>query len=157
MAIGRPHVPRLVQRPTPALRTRSSEFALVDWHTSQSRPNLLLAEENQIRIVDLDGNEIRRLEAPGCRSYGSVTATAVKFHADTPSFLAVRKNLQPDLAVLYVYDAEGQRIGLDVETRMGGSGSPSLAAVPGQQPGTERLLVGSEIARKPRILEYSLD
>lgn len=139
------------------LATCSSEFALVDWPERRARPNLLLTEENQIRIVDLDGNEVRRLEAPGCRSYGAVAAIPVKFRAAAPAYLAVRKNLHPDLAALYVYDADGKRVHQDVETRLGGGEMPALAAGPGEMPGAERLLVGSGDVFHAALVEYSLD
>ena len=136
--------------------TDSYEFSLVDWPGRPGRPNILLTEENQIRIVDLVGNEVRRLEAPGCRSYGAVKAVPVKFRGDAPEFLAVRKILHPDLAVLFIYDGEGKLVCQDAEIRRG-SMQPALAAVPGEEPGTERLLVGSGDSFGARIVEYRLD
>ena len=138
------------------LDTTSSAFALVDWPGQPDRPNLLLTEENQIRIVDLDGNEVRRLEAPGCRSFGAVAAIPVTFRADAPAYLAVRKNLHPDLAVLYVYDSGGKLVHQDVEAVMGNL-APALAAVPAGASGAERLLAGSGDAFHAALLEYSLD
>ena len=138
------------------IATESSQFALVAWPAPAGRPNLVLTEENQIRIVDLDGHEIRRLEAPGCRGFGDLAAVPVRFRAGAPAFLAVRKDLHPDLAVLYVYDSEGRRVHQDVEVVLG-SADPALAAVPAGATGTEHLLVGSGENNQVRLLEYSLD
>ena len=132
----------------------SDSFVFVDWPAAQAKPGLLFTADNALRIVDLQGREIRRLPAPGCRSYGDFAATAVKFQADQPPGLAVRKMLHPDLAVLYVYDADGQLIQQDVEV-VTGSGDAALAAVPGAAPGTERLLVGSQKDYQSRLLEYT--
>lgn len=138
------------------LDSDSSAFALVDWPERKDRPNLLLTEDNLIRIVDLDGNEVRRLDAPGCRSYGDVAAVPVKFRADESAWLAVRKNVHPDLAVLFVYDAAGQLVHQDVEIRQGGSGTPALAGVPAADGQTERLLVGGGEDGAARLVEYAL-
>ena len=138
------------------IETDSSGFALVHWPEGGNRPHLLLAEENQLRIVDLDGHEIRRLEAPGCRGFGDIAAVPVRFRAGAPAFLAVRKDLHPDLAVLYVFDGEGRRVHQDVEVVLG-SADPALAAVPAGDSGVERLLVGSGENNQVRLLEYSLD
>ena len=138
------------------IATSSSQFALAAWPASAGRPNLVLSEENQIRIVDLDGNEIRRLEAPGCRGFGDLAAVPVRFRADAAPFLAVRKLLHPDLATLFVYDAAGQLVHREVEIVLG-SGDAALAAVPAGDSGAERLLVGSGENNQVRLLEYSLD
>lgn len=138
------------------IATDSSTFALVAWPVPTGRPHLVLAEENQIRIVDLEGNEIRRLDAPGCRSFGDLAAVPVRFRADTPAYLAVRKMLHPDLSALYVYDAEGQLVHHDVEVILG-SGDAALAAVPVGESGAERLLVGSKNDTTAQLIEYSLD
>ncbi len=140
----------------PRMETDSSGFALVHWPEQQDRPNLLFAEDNRIRIMDLDGNDLRELNAPGCRSYGDVTAVPVHFRAGKPPALAVRKNVHPDLAVLYVYDAENRLLHQRVETRMGG-GAPALAAIPADPPGAERLLVGEGDGLRTRLVEYTLD
>ena len=133
------------------IATDSSKFALVAWPAPAGRPNLVLTEENQIRIVDLDGHEIRRLEAPGCRGYGDLAAVPVRFRAGAPAFLAVRKDLHPDLAVLYVFDSEGRRVHQDVEVVLG-SADPALAAVPAGASGAEHLLVGSGENNQVRLL-----
>lgn len=83
------------------------EFALVQWPGIRNRLNILLPGENNIRIADMRGRILMELDAPGCRTYGEVDAVAVRFRKDEPAHLAVRKNLSPDLAVLYVYDANG--------------------------------------------------
>ena len=140
----------------PPVAAESGTFALVAWPDPASRPNLVLAEDNQIRIADLDGTEIRRLDAPGCRSFGDIAAVPVKFRADAPPFLAVRKMLHPDLAVLYVYDADGRLVHQDVETREG-SGDAALAAVPAGDSGAERLLVGSLEDFAGKLREYALE
>lgn len=138
------------------METDSSGFALVHWPEGGNRPHLLLTEENQLRVVDLDGHEIRRLEAPGCRGFGDIAAVPVRFRAGEPPALAVRKNVHPDLAVLYVYTADNRLIHQSVEIRQGG-GTPALAAVPAGDSGVERLLVGSGENNQVRLLEYSLD
>ena len=138
------------------LDTPSSAFALDDWPGQPDRPNLLLTEENGIRILDLDGHEIQRLAAPGCRSFGEVAAAPVRFRAGAPAYLAVRKNLHPDLAALYVYDAEGKLVQQDVEAGWGGP-APALAAVPAGTNGAERLLVGAGDGFRAALLEYALD
>lgn len=138
------------------IETDSSGFALVHWPEQSARPNLLLTEDNRIRIVDFDGNDLRELDAPGCRSYGDVAAVPVRFRAGEPPALAVRKNVHPDLAVLYVYTADNRLIHQSVEIRPGG-GTPALAAVPAGDSGVERLLVGSGENNQVRLLEYSLD
>ena len=138
------------------LDTPATAFALVDWPGLPDRPNLLLAEDNHIRILDLDGREIQRLEAPGCRSYGEVAAAPVRFRAGAPAYLAVRKNLHPDLAALYVYDAEGKLVQQDVEAGWGRP-APALAAVPAGTNGAERLLVGAGDGFHAALWEYALD
>lgn len=138
------------------IETDSSGFALVHWPEQSARPNLLLTEDNRIRIVDFDGNDLRELDAPGCRSYGDVVAVPVRFRNGEPPALAVRKNVHPDLAVLYVYTADNRLIHQSVEIRPGG-GTPALAAVPAGDSGVERLLVGSGENNQVRLLEYSLD
>jgi hypothetical protein len=135
--------------------TASYEFAVIRWPGEESRPNILLTEENRIRIVDMKGNAVAQLDAPGCRSFGSVNAAVVQFKKDEPACLAVRKILHPDLAVLYVYDANGKLVFQESEV-IKGSMEPALAAVPADGVVAERLLVGSARNYGARVLEYSL-
>ena len=135
--------------------TRSYAFAMVKWPKNESEPCLLLTEDSKIRIVDLKGNTVIALDAPGCRTFGEVKALTVKFKADEPEYLAVRKSLHPDLSVLYVYDHDGKLV--YQKTDVTGRGrKPTLSVVSKNETGNEVLLVGSVRDDKPVVLEYSL-
>ncbi len=139
----------------PDIPTDSSHFALVNWPGNPDRPNLLLSEENAFRLVNLDGTELLRLDAPGCRSYGEFAATPLILQPGEPASLAVRKHLHPDLAVLYVFSPDGRLLQQDVETTFGGT--PALAAVPDPAADAQRLLVGSQEDYRPRLLLFTPD
>ena len=137
------------------ISTASYEFSIIGWPVKKIRPNILLTEENMIRIVDMKGSTVVKLDAPGCRTFGKVKAATVRFRKDEPAFLAVRKILHPDLAVLFVYDANGSLVFQSVQV-IEGSLQPSLAAVPVDETGNERLLVAHVHGYGTRIIEYSL-
>jgi len=137
------------------ISTASSEFVVIGWPVIEIRPNILLTEENEIRIVDMKGSTVVQLDAPGCRTFGKVKAVTVRFQKDEPAFLAVRKILHPDLAVLFVFDANGSLIYQSAQI-IEGSMQPSLAAVPVDETGIDRLLVGHRHGYGERIIEYSL-
>jgi hypothetical protein len=88
-------------------KTESYEFAVVRWPTGEGKSRILLTEDNRIRLVTLKGDAERTLDAPGCRTYGTVTAATVKFRNNEPEYLAVVKHLHPDIQVLYVYNGSG--------------------------------------------------
>jgi len=137
------------------ISTVSYEFVVIGWPVMEVRPNILLTEENRIRIVDMNGGTVVQLDAPGCRTFGKVKAVIVRFRKDEPAFLAVRKILHPDLAVLFVYDASGSLVFQSAQV-IEGSMQPSLAAVPVDETGNERLLVAHGHGYGERIIEYSL-
>lgn len=82
-------------------------------------------------------------------------AVTVKFKKKAPAFLAVRKNLHPDLAVLFVYNADGNLVFQTAKIAKVPI-QPSLATVPSDEPGVERLLVGSPMGYGSVVIEYSL-
>ena len=135
--------------------TTSYEFAMVKWPNIESKPHILLTEDTKIRIVDLEGNPVIELDAPGCRPFGEVKALTVKFENDKPEYLAVKKRLFPDLSVLYVYDNEGKLVYQKTELVEGG-GNLAFSVIPMNETGDEGLLVGSTRNKKPLVLEYSL-
>jgi hypothetical protein len=137
------------------LPTGSYEFALIHWPNTARKPNLLLTEENIIRVVDLKGQTVARLEAPGCRHFGAVKAVTVALRKGKPAYLAVRKFLHPDLAVLFVYDADQKLVYQETEARRG-STQPAIAGVPGHKKGVERLLVGTDGEYGASVVEYTL-
>ena len=137
------------------ISTASSEFAVIRWPDRERRPNILLTEENRIRIVDMNGNTVVHLDAPGCRTFGKVKAVTVKFHKDEPAYLAVRKILHPDLAVLFVYDTEGNLVFQTAQVRQIPL-QPALAAMPANETGGERLLLGAARGYGTIVIEYSL-
>jgi len=137
--------------------TYSGEFAVVRWPDREGASNLLITEENRMRIVDMKGNDVIELEAPGCRCSGKMNATTVRFLKDGPAFLAVRKNLHPSIVALFVYGANGKLVFQKAETT-GESIQPSLAAVPVVGTDIERLLVGAprRFWGGAKVIEYSL-
>jgi hypothetical protein len=138
------------------IQTRSYEFSLVDWPGGGDNPFILLTEENQIRIVTLQGTVIRRLEAPGCRPFGKVKAVTVEFEKDEAKYLAVMKALHPDILVVYVYNENGDLV-FQTSEAFRGSLSPNLIAIPASEAGTEKLLVAQpENLSGYSIAEYTL-
>lgn len=137
------------------IATTSYEFAITKWPNRESKPNILLTEDAKIRIVDLKGDTVICLDAPGCRPFGHVKAVTIKFKKDEPEYLAVKKSLHPDLSVLYVYGNDGKLVYQKTEVIKGGR-KPTLVAVPMNETGDERLLVGSALDDKGLVLEYSL-
>jgi hypothetical protein len=134
--------------------TSSSEFALVERRENVARPLILLTEGRQLRLVDWQGDTLRQLDAPGCRTYGEVSAVTVKLKRDEPSYLAVRKRLHPDLLVLYVYNDAGALVYQKTEAVEGVAGV-AMAAVPSDEAGVEKLLVGSTSGLNAVVDEYS--
>jgi hypothetical protein len=136
------------------ISTASSEFAVTRW-PDPGAPNIVLTEEERIRLVDLNGDTVMTLGAPGCRPFGKLKAVSVKFSSNSSPYLAVRKSLHPDLFVLYVYDTAGKLVYQKTETTEGGR-IPTLASVPAAKDGTEKLLVGGTTKDfKAQVLEYS--
>ena len=103
----------------------------------------------------MKGSTVVHLDAPGCRTFGKVKAITVKLHKDEPACLAVRKILHPDLAVLFVYDTEGNLVFQTAQVRKIPL-QPALAAMPANETGVERLLVGAARGYGTIVLEYSL-
>ena len=138
------------------IMTESYEFEVIKWPVEDSDAHILLTEENIIRVVDLDGQTLTSLDAPGCRSFGDVQAQTVKFEKDVPSYLVVKKKLHPDLLALYVFDKNGQLVyqKTDVMDRFQ---SNDFAVVPIDKFGDEGILVGAVRDMKPLLLEYSLN
>ena len=137
------------------ISTMSYEFEVINWPNRESEPRLLLTEEAKIRIIDLKGDTVVELDAPGCRPFGKVKALTVKFKKDEPKYLVVKKNLHPDLSVLYVYSNDGKLMYQKTEVVEGGR-TLALAVVPMRETESEGLLVGSTQGHKPLVLEYSL-
>ena len=137
------------------IRTESSEFAIIRWPQREAKPNILLTEEGKIRIVDLKGETVLQLDAPGCRTFGKLKAVTVKFNKDKPEYLAVRKRLFPDISVLYVYDNDGKLVYQKTEV-IRYVPAPTLLVVPAKEADAENLLVGSVRNDRALILEYSL-
>jgi hypothetical protein len=138
------------------IATESYEFAVIRWPNRAAKPNILLTEDGKIRIVDIKGETVMQLDAPGCRPFGDMEAVTVKFKKEEPEYLAVRKSLHPDLSVLYVYDANGKLVYQKTEV-IEGLLYPTLATVPINETDTERLLVGASAQNfRAQVLEYSL-
>ena len=138
------------------IATQSSQFAIINWPDINKKSNILLTENNNIRLVDLNGETVIQLNAPGCRTFGDVKAVAVKFKKNEPAFLAVRKILMPDIAVLYIYDIKGNLVYNKTETFTGNMNA-TLVAVPTDEEGGEKLLVGSEGKNYgSQLIEYSI-
>src|SRR5574341_298284 len=138
------------------MTTASYEFAIVKWPKRDTKPNILLTEDAKIRLADLNGSTVMQLDAPGCRTFGEVKALTVKFNAGEPDYLVVRKSLHPDLSVLYVYNPDGELVYQKTEV-VEGLLAPTLAVVPADEYGAERLLVGESAPDfRARVLEYAL-
>ena len=138
------------------IATQSSQFAIINWPDINKKSNILLTENNNIRLVDLNGETVIQLNAPGCRTFGDVKAVTVKFKKNEPAFLAVRKILMPDIAVLYIYDIKGNLVYNKTETFTGNMNA-TLVAVPTDEEGGEKLLVGSEGKNYgSQLIEYSI-
>ena len=138
------------------IATKSCEFAVIKWPNSAANPNILLTEDGNIRIVDIKGENVVQLDAPGCRPYGNMKAVTVKFRKEEPEYLAVRKILFPDLSVLYVYDANGKLVYQKTEV-FEGLLAPTLTTMPVNETGSEKLLVGASAGNfRAQVLEYSL-
>lgn len=135
--------------------TASYEFSIVRWPVIESKANLVLTEENKIRIVDLLGNAVLELAAPGCRAFGKVAAATVKLEKAESRYLAVKKSLHPDLSVLYVYDPNGTLVFQKTEV-IKGVLAPALTPGPADEAGLEKLIVGASQEFKAQVLEYSL-
>ncbi len=135
--------------------TTSYEFSTVRWPGNESRPHLLLTEENKIRIVDLQGDTVLELSAPGCRAFGDVAAAAVKLEKNASGYLAVKKSLHPDLSVLYVYNPEGKLVYQKTDV-IKGVLAPALSPGPADSDGLEKLIVGAFRSNISQILEYSV-
>ena len=136
--------------------TMSYEFAAIKWPDTKARPNLLLTEEDKIRLVDWKGDTVIQLDAPGSRAFGNFKAITVKFKIDEPEFLAVKKSLHPDISVLYVYDGNGKLV-YQKNQVIEGLLTPTLTAVPDNANGAEKLLVGEYAGKhKSQVLEYSI-
>ena len=136
--------------------TKSYEFEVIKWPVEDSDAHILLTEENTIRIVDLNGQTLMSLEAPGCRPFGDVQTQAVKFKKNAPSCLVVKKKLHPDLLALYVFD-KNRRLVYQKTDVMDRFRSNDFDVVPIGKFGEERILVGSVRDMKPLLLEYSLN
>lgn len=130
-------------------KTRSYEFEVIQWPNPQAEPSILLTEDNILRTVDLKGNTILLLEAPGCRPFGDVKAVTVRFDKNQPAYLAVRKKLHPDITVLYVYDHQGKLVYQKTDVTDYAYVS-ALAVADTDIPGQEKLLAGY----KNEIREY---
>jgi len=135
--------------------TTSYEFSIVRWPVIESKPNLLLTEDNKIRIVDLQGDTVLELAAPGCRAFGKVAAAPVKLENTESRYLAVKKSLHPDLSVLYVYNPNGKLVFQKTEV-IKGVLTPALTPGPANKAGLEKLIVGASRGFNAQILEYSL-
>jgi hypothetical protein len=137
------------------IATISYRFSIVRWPGDEGKPNLLLTEENKIRIVDLKGDTVVELAAPGCRAFGKVAAVTVKLNKAESKYLAVKKSLHPDLSVLYIYNSNGQLVYQKTEV-IEGIIAPALVAVPMNEIELERLIVGASRNNSSQILEYFL-
>ncbi len=137
------------------IATTSYEFALIKWPNAELKPNILLTENNKIRLVDLKGDTVISLDAPGCREFGNVKAAAVKFKKLQPPYLVVRKGLHPDLLVMYVYNHNGKLVYQRTDVFKYGVSNAAIAVVPESETEGEKLLLGAERDNKAVILEYS--
>lgn len=135
--------------------TASSEFSVLRWPNREATPTILLTEESKIRLVNLQGDTVMTLDAPGCKTFGAVKAITVKFRNEKPPYLVVRKSLHPDLFVLYVYDVEGKLVYQKTEVVEGGH-TPTLAVLPTNESDTEKLLAGTVQKFKAQLVEFSI-
>lgn len=92
-----------------------------------------------IRLLNFDGTVAATLDAPGsgmmCRGW----ATPVRFgNGQAPYFAAVVWWMKEDRSVLFIYSAEQNLVYREVI----GERCGSIAAVPGDDDGSQKLLVG---------------
>lgn len=135
--------------------TPYSNFTTIHWPDRNGKTHLLLVSINRMEVVTLDGQTIARLDAPGCRNEGKITAVNVKFKAGEQDYLAVRKSEFP-LKVLYVYNPQGKLV--YQKTDNSSDMEAALLATPGEN-GTEKLLTSTYDPKNMtdviRILEYT--
>jgi hypothetical protein len=136
------------------IATKSYEFAMIKWPNAKLKPNILLTENSKIRIMDLKGDTVISLDAPGCREFGNVKAAAVKLKKQQPPYLVVRKGLHPDLLVMYVYDNNGKLVYQRTDVLKYGVSNATIAVVPENEIEGEKILVEAFRNNKEVILEY---
>jgi len=137
------------------IATTSYEFEMINWPSEASSPNILLTEENTIRIINMNCQTVLSLDAPGCRTFGDVQAVGVQFENNAPNYLVVKKNLHPDLMTLYVFSRDGTLVYQKTEV-LERCRIRDFAVVPFQMIGGEGILLGSIYNDQPLLIEYFL-
>lgn len=136
-----PHVPGLYL----------SNFSVVRWPRTHSRPSLLVPGDGKVWLLDFEGNKVVELAAPGSDRYGDIVGHSVTFTGDTAEYFAVLINYDLyDRAMLYLYrvSSESGESGKSEESdelvyeEILPEPSAALATEPSDQSGAEALLVG---------------
>ncbi len=125
-----------------------SDFSLCRWPAKDAPQRLLLSGDDQIWLLDFNGNTVAQFDAPHCASLGAAHGTLVQLSEDQPAYLAVVVDFQNwNRSSLYVYDGKGVLVYQEII----GESCASVAAVP-KSGETEILLIGGTGS----VWEYSL-
>lgn len=124
-----------------------SHFSLCRWPGKSDREYALFAEENVIWILDFNGTEKCRLDAPHCGNLGKAYGVPVKLTKDEQEYLAVIVEFQNwNRSVLYLYNPKQELVYQEVLEEV----CASIAAVSLEDKPTESILVGGN----GRVLRY---
>lgn len=135
--------------------TKSSHFAIAPWPDRAGSQHVFISEDGRILVYDMKGQPVSQLDATGNKAYGDFKLLYVKIKSGDEDYLAIKKNVMPDLSVLYVYSPQKQLIYQKTDVVRGLS-SPVLFSLPVGTTGAERLIATAESDRYEALLrEYT--
>ena len=127
-------------------------FSLCPWPRAADPAHLIAwnRRHRDLRLIDLRGDVVKSLPAPGSRRIGGIWGTPVRFSDGGPRYLAVllRMLARWNRSILYLYDPGGTVVFHEVLDARG----EAIAVLPAAREGDQRLLVGGD----GKVWEYTL-
>lgn len=118
----------------------ASFFSLARWPGDATRDVVVMAADERVHVVGLDGVAVADLRAPACSRLGEARATTVRFGGEIGTCFAVLVDKEAwGRAVLYVY-AESREL---VFMRVFSAPCASIATHEDPETGSDCLLVGA--------------
>jgi hypothetical protein len=122
-------------KPTPYF----AHFSLVAWPGRTSKKRILVSEAKSIWLLDFDGKQIAKYDAPHCHSLGNTRGTLVRLKRNEAEYFAVIVEYPHwNRSILFVYDPSKELV---YQENIPDT-CASIAALPVDNSSTESLLVG---------------
>jgi|GEM_PF-1082837 len=125
-----------------------SDFSLVKWPSKRDKEYVLFSENDIIWLLDFNGKDIAKFDAPKCGNLGHARGVPIKIKSDQPEYFAVVVEFRHwERSILYIYNTSKVLVYQEILP----DACSAITAIPIEKPDVETLLVGC----KGKVLQYT--